>query len=89
MPARVDQIIQKVDNLNKNLVSHELCMSDNEPKIDCLENVMNYIAKTNSGDVESVVAEINKRGRRLSNVMIYGLPEYKSPDINCRISQDL
>ncbi|KAG8320954.1 hypothetical protein J6590_056581 [Homalodisca vitripennis] len=81
LPAKIDQIIEQVDSLTKNLASLDKRVSDNEEKIVILEKSIKDIPKTNTNDIEGVVAEVNERARRASNVMIYGLPESNSPDI--------
>lgn len=42
-----------------------------------------------SVDTEGIMAEINDRACRAANVMVYGLPESTSPDVNTRRQADL
>lgn len=88
LPAKVDQILEQVDDLNKNLVSLEQRVHVNETKIASLEESVKNLARSDV-DLEKVVSEVSERNRRASNIMVYGLPESTSQDTQTRINHDL
>lgn len=90
IPGKIDQIILQVDDLNNNLMSLEKRVSDNETKMNNLEDsVKRMSSPTNGIQPEDMIAEIGERARRAFNVMVYELPESASTNVETRKNYDL
>lgn len=89
LPNKMDQIITDVDRLNKNIESLNDRVTSNEARIRTLEDASKNPQTCTALNQENMIAEMNDRARRASNVMVYGLVESTSANIDDRKLHDL
>lgn len=89
LPTKVDQIIADVSRLNNNIESLNDRVTSNEERIRNLESLAkNQTLGASSSNPEMIMAEMNDRSRRSSNVMVYNLPESASSNVDIRKTHD-
>lgn len=81
--ASIAELKQDLSDIRSKINGLEPRMEATESRLDIIENKIASVSQT-----EDIISELNDRTRRAFNVLVYNIPEKKTPDTKSRIEHD-
>lgn len=89
LPAKIDQLIEEINKLDKRMTVIETRVSTNEEALETIGGKLNELsAKQSISSPETTIAEVNDRILRSKNLMVFGLVESDDTDVKKRVEHE-